>query len=144
MVRYSYNTLMSNKQLTCKCSKFLMMSVLVCKIRLKKLCVHQVSVISWKAGTRVLHQSILTDHVKPMCAVKTNMPKILSEKIGPRRLCRVLFYIWILFSVWMVLLLFQINVSGSELDVITQPTWMICECIDVGDSCWRECKQDVY
>jgi len=54
-----------------------------------------------------------------MCAVKTNMPKILSEKIGPKRLCRVLFYIWILFSVWTMLLLSQVNISGSGLDIIT-------------------------
>jgi len=52
-----------------------------------------------KAGRRGFHQLILTYHIKPMCAVKTNMPKILSEKIGPKRLCRVLFYILILFSV---------------------------------------------
>jgi len=64
-----------------------MMSVLVCAIRLKKLCVHQVCVNSQKAGRRGFHQSILTDHMKPMCAVKTNKPKILSEKIGPKRLC---------------------------------------------------------
>jgi len=63
-----------------------MMSVLICAIRLKRLCVHQVSVNSRKAGKRGFHQSILTYHIKPMCAVKTNMPTILSEKIGPKRL----------------------------------------------------------
>jgi len=46
-----------------------MMSVLVCVIMLKKLCVHQVSVNSQKAGRRGFHQSILTYHIKPMCAV---------------------------------------------------------------------------
>jgi len=62
------------------------MSVLVCAIRLKKLCVHQVRVNIRKAG-RGFHQSILTYHIKPVCAVKTNMPKILGGKIGPKRLC---------------------------------------------------------
>jgi len=37
LAKYSYDALTSNKQLTCTCSKFLMMSVLVCEIRLKKL-----------------------------------------------------------------------------------------------------------
>jgi len=68
-----------------------MMSVIVCEIRLIKLCVHQVSASSRKAGRRGFHQLILTYHVKPMCAVKTNMPKILNKKIGPKRLCRALF-----------------------------------------------------
>jgi len=63
-----------------------MMSILVCAIRLKKIFVHQVSVNSQKAGRRSFHQFILTYHIKPMCAVKTNMPKVLSEKIGPKRL----------------------------------------------------------
>jgi len=45
-----YAALILNKQLTCTCSKFLMMSVLVGIIRLKKTYVHQVSVNSqsWK------------------------------------------------------------------------------------------------
>jgi len=86
LARCRYDTLISSKQLTCTCSKFLMMSVPVCEIRLKKLCVHEVSANSRKAG-RGFHQSILTYHTKPMCAVKTNMPNILSEKIDTKRLC---------------------------------------------------------
>jgi len=60
--------------------------VLVCAIRLKKLCFHQVSVNSRKAGRRGFHQSILTYHMKPTCAVWTNMPTILRENIGPKQL----------------------------------------------------------
>jgi len=57
---------------------------------------------------------------KPMCAVKTNMSKILSEKIDPKWLCRVLFYISILFSVCGgAVALSQINLSGSGLHIIT-------------------------
>jgi len=97
-----------------------------------------------KAGRRGFHQSILTYHIKPMCAVKTNMPKIVIEKIVPKWLCRVLFYIWTCFPSVAVLLLSQINLSGSGLHIITYPTWMICKCFDIGDGCWRECKQDVY
>jgi len=59
------------------------MSVLVQEIWLKN-CVHQVSVTSRKTGKRGFHQSISTYHSKPMCAVKTNMPTILSEKISPK------------------------------------------------------------
>jgi len=95
------------------------MSVLVCEIRLKKLCVHQVSVNSRKAGRRGFHQLILTYHIKPMGAVKTNMPKIVSENIGPKQLCRVLFYIWILFPSVAELLFSHINLSGSGLYIIT-------------------------
>jgi len=92
LARYRYDALISNKQLTCTCSKFLMMSVPVCEITLKNT-VHQVSVNSRKAGRRGFHQWIWTYHLK------TNMPKMFSEKIDEKRLCRVLSYIWILFSV---------------------------------------------
>ena len=54
-----------------------------------------------------------------MGAVKTNMPKIVSENIGPKQLCRVLFYIWILFPSVAELLLSHINLSGSGLYIIT-------------------------
>jgi len=50
-----------------------------------------------------------------MCAVKTNMPKILSEKIGPNLLCRVLFYIWILLFVCGSAAAFSNKLSGSGL-----------------------------
>ena len=146
MARYRYDVLNSNIQLTCTCSKFLMMSEPVCEIRLKKICVHQVSVNSRKAGRRVFHQSTLTYHIKPVCAVKTNMPKILSEKIGPKRLCRVLFCIWILFSICGGAVAFS-NKSFRQWAIhnnLTHPTWMICKRFDIGHDCWRECKQDVY
>ena len=81
-----------------------------------------------------------------MCAVKTNMPKILSKKIGPKRLCGVLFYTWILFSVCGGAVAFSNKPfrQWTTHNDLTYPTWMICKCFDVGDSCWRECKQDVY
>jgi len=107
--------------------------VLVCEIRLKKLRAHQVSVNSRKAGRRGLHQSILTYHIKPVCAVKTNMPKILSEKIGQKGLCRVLFYIWILFSICGGAVAFS-NKSFRQWtghNNLTHPTWMICKCVVV-------------
>jgi len=56
--------------------------------------------------------------------------EFLSEKIGLKRLYRVVFYIWILFLSVAVLLLFQINLSGSGLGLITHPTWMICKCVE--------------
>ena len=93
--------------------------MLVCEISLKKLCVDQVSVNSGKAGRRDFCQSILTYWLKPMCPVKINMPRILKWEIGLKRLCRVLFCIWILFPSEARLLLLQINVPGSQLDIIT-------------------------
>jgi len=120
-----------------------MISVLVCEIRLKN-CVHQVSVNSRKAGRRGLHQSILTYHLKLMCAVKTNMPKILSETVDPKWLCRVLFYIWILFSICggAVALSNKPFRQWTRHNILTHPMWMICKCFDVGNGCWRERKQD--
>jgi len=81
-----------------------------------------------------------------MYAVNTNMPKILSEKKGPKRLYRVLFYIWLLFSVCGDAVAFS-NKPFRQRTIhinLTHPTWMIRKCLDVGDGCWRECQQDVY
>jgi len=81
-----------------------------------------------------------------MCAVKTNMAKMLSEKIGPKQLCIVLFYIWILFSVCGGAVAFSNKHfrQWTRHNNLTHPTCMICICFDVGDGCWSECKQDVY
>jgi len=56
-----------------------------------------------KVGRRGFHQSILTYHIKPMCAVKTNiMPKILSEEITRCKTIvqNAVLYLYIVFRLW--------------------------------------------
>jgi len=57
------------KTVTCTCNKLLMKSVLVCEIRLKILCVDQVSINSQKSGRKGFRQSMLTNDLKQNCTL---------------------------------------------------------------------------
>jgi len=66
-----------------------------------------------------------------MCAVKINMPRIFESENRPNGGAECFStsgYSYCFPSV-VVLLLFQINLSSSGLDIITYPMWMICKCI---------------
>ena len=68
-----------------------------------------------------------------MCAVKTNMPTILSENIGPKLLFTGLFSVCGGAVAFSIKPFRQWTIHNN----LTQPTWMICKCFDVGDGCWR-------
>jgi len=104
------------------------MLVLVCEIRRNKLFVDQVSINSRKAR-RDFCQSILMYQLEPMCAVKINMPWIFKWE-NRHNSCAECFSIsGYCFPSVAVLLLFQINLWTSGLDIMTHPMWVICKCI---------------
>ena len=102
--------------------------MLVCEIRLKRRFVDQVSVNSRKAGRRDFCQSILTYRLEPMCAVKINMPRIFKRENRPNGCAQCFSISGYCYPSVVVLLLFQIKLSSSGLDIITHPMWMICKC----------------